>query len=143
MSPNKLVLVLLLLLSLSFTDARAGDAKKTVNSGEFNINGTVVDGKTKKPLEGVTISAISSKLQTEKEINTNNQGNFKFESMPIFDLVITFEKKGYKTIKKEVSKLKEGELAKLIIELLPRTDDDEEDGMESPLRPIIGTFFVA
>lgn len=138
MGRNKLLAGLLVALPMSFV-ANATSGNKVLSSGETSITGVVIDGKTKKPLQGVTISATSSKLQGEKEINSNNQGGFKFESVPVNDLIIIFEKKGYKTIKKEAAKLKDSELMKLTIELIPQLD--EEEGMESPLRPIIGMGF--
>ena len=139
MGRHKLIAALLLSFPLAFT-AKATESSKKMSSGETSINGIVIDSKTKKPLQGVTISAVTSKLQGEKEISSNNQGVFKLESVPVADLYITFEKKGYKTVKKEAAKLKEGELMKLVIELVPQIDEDT-DGMESPLRPIIGTGF--
>ncbi len=139
MGRHKLIAALLFTLPLAFT-AKATESSKKMSSGETCINGVVIDSKTKKPISGVVISALAAKMQNEKEVNTNNNGSFKIESVPMNDLVITFEKKGYKTIKKEAAKFKEGELMKLVIELVPQIEDEEE-GMGSPLRPIIGTGF--
>lgn len=139
MGRHKMIAALLICLPIAFTVNAAGNSTRT-SSGEICINGIVIDGKTKKPLQGVTISATAAKLQGEKEITSNNQGAFKFESVPVVDLLITFEKKGYKTVKKEAAKLKESDFMKLVIELIPQLDDETE-GMESPLRPIIGTGF--
>lgn len=139
MGRHKMIATLLICLPIAFTVNAAGNSTRT-SSGEICINGIVIDGKTKKPLQGVTISATAAKLQGEKEITSNNQGAFKFESVPVVDLLITFEKKGYKTVKKEAAKLKESDFMKLVIELIPQLDDETE-GMESPLRPIIGTGF--
>ena len=139
MGRKKLIAGLLLTLPFSFA-ANASESKKAMTSGETSITGVVIDSKTKKPIQGVTVSATTSKLQGEKEVNSGANGNFRIESIPVNDLIIIFEKKGYKTVKKEAAKLKEGELMKLVIELIPQLDSDEE-GMESPLRPIIGTGF--
>lgn len=139
MGRHKMIAALLICLPIAFTANATGNSTRT-SSGEICINGIVIDGKTKKPLQGVTISATAAKLQGEKEITSNNQGAFKFESVPVVDLLITFEKKGYKTVKKEAAKLKESDFMKLVIELIPQLDDETE-GMESPLRPIIGTGF--
>jgi hypothetical protein len=141
MGRHKLIAALLLTLPLAFK-ANATENAKRASNGETSINGVVVDSKTKKPISGVVISAIAAKMQNEKEVNSNNQGSFKIESVPVTDLYITFEKKGYKTVKKEAAKMKEGELMKLVIELVPLVDDgDDDEGMGSPLRPIIGTGF--
>ena len=138
MGRHKILAALLVALTMSLvSNATANNTK--MSSGETCVTGVVIDGKTKKPLQGVTISATSSKLPGEKEISSNNQGGFKFESVPVSDLIILFEKKGYKTVRKEASKLKDSELTKLTIELIPQLDEDE--GMESPLRPIIGTGY--
>lgn len=139
MGLHKLIAATLLAMPLAFT-AKATESSKKISSGETSINGVVIDSKTKKPIPGVVISAMAAKMQNEKGVNSNNNGSFKIESVPVVDLIITFEKKGYKTIKKEAAKFKEGELMKLIIELVPQLDDEQE-GMESPLRPIIGTGF--
>lgn len=139
MSRRKLIAALLFTLPLALKASATENAKKMSN-GETAINGVVIDSKTKKPISGVVVSAMAAKMQNEKEVNSNNQGGFKIESVPVTDLYITFEKKGYKTVKKEAAKLKEGELMKLVIELVPQLDDDD-DGLESPLRPIIGTGF--
>ena len=138
MGRHRLLAGLLIALPFSLV-ATANSNNKKMSSGETSVTGVVIDSKTKKPLQGVTISAVSPKLQGEKEISSNNQGSFKFESVPVVDLIIVFEKKGYKTVKKEAAKLKDGELMKLTIELIPQLDED--DGMESPLRPIIGVGF--
>lgn len=140
MGRHKLIAALLITLPIAFS-AGATENTKKMSSGETCINGVVIDSKTKKPIPGVIVSAIAAKMQNEKEVNSNNQGGFKIESVPVTELYITFEKKGYKTVKKEAAKLKEGELMKLVIELIPQLEDDEEGGMESPLRPIIGTGF--
>jgi Carboxypeptidase regulatory-like domain len=137
MGRKKLIAALLFTLPLAF-NASATESAKKMSSGETSINGVVIDSKTKKPISGVVISAIAAKMQNEKEVNTNNLGGFKIESVPVVDLYITFEKKGYKTVKKEAAKMKEGELMKLVIELVPQLEDEEEE-IESPLRPIIGT----
>jgi Carboxypeptidase regulatory-like domain len=140
MTSGKFLTALVVAIPVTFS-AMASDTKKVVSSGETSVTGIVIDSKTKKPISGVTVSATATKLQGEKEINSNTQGGFKLESVPVNDLIITFEKKGYKTVKKEAVKLKEGELMKLVIELVPILAEDDEEGMESPLRPIIGTGY--
>lgn len=139
MRRHKLIAALLFTLPMAFK-ATATESSKKMSSGETCVTGVVIDSKTKKPISGVVISAMAAKMQSEKEVNSNTQGNFKIEAVPVVDLYITFEKKGYKTVKKEAAKMKEGELMKLVIELVPQLDGDDE-GMESPLRPIIGTGF--
>lgn len=140
MGRHKLIAASVITLALSLK-AGATDNNKKMSNGESSVNGIVIDSKTKKPIAGVLVSAMAAKMQNEKEVNSNSQGSFKIESVPVTDLYITFEKKGYKTIKKEAAKLKEGELMKLVIELVPLVNDDEEEGMGSPLRPIIGAGF--
>ncbi|MBI1781607.1 MAG: carboxypeptidase regulatory-like domain-containing protein [Sphingobacteriales bacterium] len=141
MSRHKLIAALVVTLGFAFK-ADATDNSKKMSSGESCVNGVVIDSKTKKPLSGVVVSAMAAKMQSEKEVNSNTQGGFKIESVPVTDLYITFEKKGYKTVKKEAAKLKEGELMKLVIELVPLVDDgDDDEGMGSPLHPIIGSGF--
>lgn len=139
MDRHKLIAASVITLAISFK-AVATENNKKISNGESCVNGIVIDSKTKKPVSGVVVSAMAAKMQNEKEVNSNNQGGFKIESVPVTDLFITFEKKGYKTVKKEAAKLKEGELMKPVIELVPLADDDEE-GMGSPLRPIIGSGF--
>ena len=123
MNRYKLIATLLFVMPLAFT-ANATESSKKMSSGETSINGVVIDSKTKKPICGVVISAMAAKMQNEKEVNSGNNGSFKIESVPVVDLIITFEKKGYKTIRKEAAKFKEGELLKLVIELLPQLEED-------------------
>ena len=118
---SKKLLVILTLLPLALvTKANHGKDGKA----EPALMGSVSDAVTKKPLQGVTISITSSKMQGEKEFVTDASGSFKASQIPAGEVTIVLEKKGYKTYRREGVVLKQGMSVKLNFDI----KSEEEDG---------------
>jgi hypothetical protein len=121
---NYLLLAALLPLSL-LTKANGDNGNR--KSTEPVLQGCVADAATKKPVQGVTISISTSKGQEKKEFTTDAAGNFKVPQMPVGEVIIILEKKGYKTTRREGIIIKEGVSLKMNFDLLNIPPDDESD----------------
>ena len=124
--------MLLLAVSLPIAFLTKANTGKT----EGVLQGQVTDAVTKKPIAGVVVSMTGSKLNNEKEVTTDSDGNFKIGKLPGGDLTIIFEKKGYKIHRKELVNTKEGLVYRITLDMLPTDDDDEvtEDSAHPLLR---------
>ena len=124
----------ILLLAVSLPVAMLTNANTGTNEGV--LQGQVTDAVTKKPIAGVVVSMTGSKLNNEKEVTTDSDGNFKIGKLPGGDLTIIFEKKGYKIHRKELVNTKEGLVYRITLDMLPTDDDDEvtEDSAHPLLR---------
>ncbi len=89
---------------------------------EAGVHGYVLDAKTGKPLVGVTVSALSGKSVVKSDA-TDAAGYFQIRELPEGNMSIVFDKKGYRFVRKDVVKLKIGEMLQLTVrtqeELLP------------------------
>lgn len=117
-------LLLTALLPLSLLTKANGDNGN--RKSEPVLTGCVSDASTKKPVQGVTVS-ISGKGQEKKEYTTDASGNFKVPQMPVGEVVIVLEKKGYKTFRREGVIIKEGVSLKISFDITDMRDDDEGD----------------
>ena len=126
----------LLLLAASLPIALLLKANTGKNEGV--VQGQVTDAVTKKPIAGVVISMSGSKLNNEKEVTTDSEGNFKITKLPGGDLTILFEKKGYKIHRKELVNTKEGVVYRVTLDLLPIADDDDNEDLSHPLYRLSG-----
>lgn len=122
---NYLLLAALLPLSL-LTKANNGD-NGTRKSTEPVLQGSVADACTKKPVQGVTISISTSKGQEKKEFTTDASGNFKVPQMPVGEVIIILEKKGYKTSRREGIIIKEGVNLKMSFDITNIPLEGESD----------------
>ncbi len=107
--------------------ANNGDNGEKKNPG-CEVNGYVMDAVTRKPVHGVTICVSSDKLQTGQEIKSDASGYFHFAKLPVGQVTLMFEKKGYKLFKRNVLPVKEGAVTKISVEVqpIPIKDDDNE-----------------
>ena len=105
--------------------------KGSKKAAEGSVHGYVVDASTRKPIGGVTVSVSSTKIQPEKEIQSDASGYFNFGKLPAGEVTIMFEKKGYKLYKKDVLALREGTTVKLSVEVQP--DEQETTDIWHPL----------
>ena len=126
MRGKKNYLLLAALIPLSLLTKANGDngARK---STEPVLQGCVADASTKKPVQGVTVSISTSKGQEKKEFTTDASGNFKVPQMPIGEVIIILEKKGYKTSRREGIIIKEGASLKMSFDITNLPMDDESD----------------
>jgi hypothetical protein len=125
MRGRKRYLLLTALLPLSMLAKANGDNGN--RKAEPILTGCVSDASTKKPVQGVTVSISSSKGQEKKEFTTDASGNFKVTQMPVGEVVIVLEKKGYKTFRREGVIIKEGVSLKISFDITDMRDDDEGD----------------
>jgi hypothetical protein len=126
---NYLLLAALLPLSL-LTKANGDNGNR--KSTEPVLQGCVADAATKKPVQGVTISISTSKGQEKKEFTTDAAGNFKVPQMPVGEVIIILEKKGYKTTRREGIIIKEGVSLKVNFDLLNIPPPDDESDVFHP-----------
>ena len=137
MRGKKSYLLLAALTTLSLLTKANGDngARK---STEPVLQGCVADASTKKPVQGVTVSISSSKGQEKKEFTTDASGNFKVPQMPVGEVIIILEKKGYKTTRREGIIIKEGASLKLSFDMSNIQIEDESDIFHPFLRMMEG-----
>jgi hypothetical protein len=126
MRGKKNYLLLAALLPLSLLTKANGDngARK---STEPVLQGCVADASTKKPVQGVIVSISTSKGQEKKEFTTDAAGNFKVPQMPVGEVIIILEKKGYKTTRREGIIIKEGVSLKMNFDITNLPLEDESD----------------
>lgn len=137
MRGKKTYLLLAALLPLSLLTKANGDNGNR-KSTEPVLQGCVADASTKKPVQGVTISISTSKGQEKKEFTTDAAGNFKVPQMPVGEVVIILEKKGYKTTRREGIVIKEGVHLKMNFDIMNIHLEDESDVFHPFLRMMEG-----
>ncbi len=126
----------LLLLALSLPVVVFAKANTGKNEGV--VQGQVTDAVTKKPIAGVVVSMTTSKLNGEKEVLTDSDGNFKISKLPGGDVTLLFEKKGYKVHKRDLVNTKDGSVYKVVLDMIPLDDEEADDGYEHPLLRMSG-----
>jgi Carboxypeptidase regulatory-like domain len=92
-----------------------GDGKKD------ELNGTVIHAENKKPLEGVTVTAMLVSKK-EKIVVTEGDGGYAFEELKPGTYKFIFEKAGFKKITKEKVVIKTDEAFQLNIEMIEVSD---------------------
>ena len=137
MRGKKSYLLLAVLLPLSLLTKANGDNGNR-KSTEPVLQGCVADATTKKPVQGVTISISTSKGQEKKEFTTDAAGNFKVPQMPVGEVIIVLEKKGYKTTRREGIIIKEGASLKMNFDISNIQVEDESDVFHPFLRMMEG-----
>jgi len=115
--PKKLLMLALCLPVALFVKANTG-------KNEGVVQGQVTDAVTKKPISGVVVS-MTSKNNSEKEVITDADGNFKLSKLPGGDLTLYFEKKGYKVHRRDLVNTKDGMIYKVVLDMIPIEDDDD------------------
>ena len=90
-SIKPLLFVLFIVCFSQLAIAKTGE-KGSKKVSEGYVHGYILDAATRKPIGGVTVSLSSSKIQGEKEIQSDASGYFNFGKLPAGDLTIMFEK---------------------------------------------------
>jgi hypothetical protein len=124
--------ILLLAITLvGFTSLRASDpGTGGPNIGKKDdLNGTVVSADNKKPLEGVTVTAVFA-AKKEKVIQTEEDGTYAFDELKPGTYKFIFEKAGFKKITKEKIIVKTDEAFQMNIEMI---ENSSIEVMPSPL----------
>src|SRR5882757_10662421 len=97
------------------------------------LHGYVTDAVTKKPLSGVTVSAMVPGTNNSKEVLTDADGYFRFAQLPGSPVTVHFDKKGYQSYKRPNVTVKEKTSVKLNIEFLPEDIGDDSEDAEYPI----------
>lgn len=122
---QKIVALLMGLFSFAVVHAAGGGDEPTVSTigKKDDLNGIVLNAETKKPLEGVSVTAF---LQTKKDkaVTTNDDGGFAFDDLRPGTYKFVFEKAGFKKITKEKTIIKTDEAFQLNIEMIELSDFD-------------------
>jgi hypothetical protein len=121
------------LLLLAFSLPVMIFAKANTGKNEGVVQGQVTDAVTKKPIAGVTVSMTTSKTG-EKEVITDSDGNFRISKLNGGDLTLVFEKKGYKVHRRELVNTKDGMVYKVVLDMIPVDEDDDDDYAHPLLR---------
>ncbi|MBN8854716.1 MAG: carboxypeptidase regulatory-like domain-containing protein [Sphingobacteriales bacterium] len=123
MGKNKKWLLLLLIFPLALC------SRANTGSGKIEgvLHGVVTDAITKKPLSGVTVSALVPGTNSSREVTTDADGYFRFVQLPASQVTVQFDKKGYQSYKRANIILKEKSAVKLNIECLPEDMDSDAD----------------
>ena len=111
--------------------ARAADS----GSGKVEgvLHGYVTDAVTKKPLSGVTVSAMVPGTNNSKEVLTDADGYFRFAQLPGSQVTVHFDKKGYQSYKRPNVTVKEKTSVKLNVEFLPEDIEADSEDAEYPI----------
>jgi len=127
MGNQKKLLFFLLFLPFALC-AKAGTGKL-----EGILHGYVTDAVTKKPLSGVTVSAIVPGTNNPKEVQTDSDGYFRFSQLPITQVTVQFDKKGYQSAKRPNVSIREKTSVKLNVEFLPEEVGSSSDNSDFPI----------
>ena len=130
MKKIKISLLLILLVSFALC-TKANDGKS-----EICLHGYVTDAITKKPIQGVVVSANVPGMNISREVKTDADGYFSFTQL-CGQVNIQFDKKGYQSIKKSNVVVKEKTSVKVNIEFTPENIDGDSDENDSPLLRIL------
>ena len=130
--PKRLLLLALCLPVAVLVKANNGGKNEGV------VQGQVTDAVTKKPIAGVVVSMSATKSSHEKEVVTDSEGNFKMSKLSAADLVLLFEKKGYKVHKRELINTKDGMVYKVMLDMIPAAEEDDNEDYAHPLLRMYG-----
>lgn len=127
---NKKLFLLLISACLYVSSYAAGNDTKDpeADGKKEELNGTVIHSETKKPLVGVTVTAVLASKK-EKTVITDEDGGFSFDELKPGIYKFVFEKSGYKKTTKEKIVVKTDDTFQLKIEM---TEADQYDIMPSP-----------
>lgn len=129
----KQLFVFLLAICIStIIKANNGDNGEKKNP-EGTVNGYVMDAVTRKPVHGVTVCVSSNKLQNGQEMKSDASGYFHFAKLPVGQVTLMFEKKGYKLFKRNVLPVKDGTVIKISVEVQPIPGKEEDNELWHPL----------
>jgi len=133
----KFLFLLLLSAPLSLMAKASDPIDENILVAEPALQGSVLDATTRKPVQGVIVSICTGKCLDKKEVTTDASGAFKVPQMPVGEVTIVLEKKGYKTYRREGVVFKEGMNIKLNFDM--RTEGEEEaDGFHPLMRMMDG-----
>ncbi|HVZ55018.1 MAG TPA: carboxypeptidase-like regulatory domain-containing protein [Chitinophagaceae bacterium] len=120
---SKLFLILLIAL-LGSGLVRASETEPGDGSGKkYDLNGSVVQGESKKPIKNVNVTAYLSSKK-EKVVITDGNGNYAFDDLKPGTYKFVFEKDGFRKVVREKVVIKTDEAFQLNIEMIENNDFD-------------------
>lgn len=122
MKPRNLLLTCIFLLAVAAASA-APTGPGTGHGKKDDLNGSVVNADTKKPLKDVSITAFLTSKK-EKIVITDGSGNYTFDDLKPGTYKFVFEKDGYRKVTKEKVIVKVDEGFQLNIEMIEAPDFD-------------------
>ena len=119
-----LLLTIIGVMGCVFANASGIDPKDDgPGKGVDEMNGSVIDSETKKPLKEVTITAYVGSRK-EKYVLTDDFGRYGFEDLKPGTYKIVFEREGYKRVVREKVVIKTDETFQMNIEMIEQGDID-------------------
>ena len=109
---------------LGFAVANAGNIDPNPGTGtgkKDDLAGTVFHSESKRPLEGVTVTAVYANKK-EKVVQTDEGGVYAFDELRPGTYKFVFEKAGYKKITKEKIIVKTDEAFQMNIEMIENSN---------------------
>ena len=103
------------------------------------LHGYVTDAVTKKPLSGVTVSALVPGTNNSREVTTDADGYYRFAQLPASQVTVQFDKKGYQSCKRPNITVKEKTSVKLNVEFTPE-NDDMDSATEYPVLRLLQAY---
>ena len=119
-------LLMLALSLMGFAAAKAGTVEPGPGNGtgigkNNDLNGTVFHAENKKPLEGVTVTAVLVSKK-EKIVQTDETGLYAFDELKPGTYKFIFEKAGFKKITKEKVVIRSDEAFQMNIEMIENSN---------------------
>ena len=118
---RKFFMLAISLLGFAVAKANAGDPEP--GGKKIDLNGTVLNSDTKKPLKDVSVTAILVSKK-EKIVMTDDIGGYAFDELKPGTYKFVFEKAGFKKITKDKVVIKTDEAFQLNIEMIQQNDFD-------------------
>ncbi len=117
--------IMLSLSLLGFVIARANNDNPTdpCKGKKDELNGIVFHAENKKPLSGVTVTAVLVSKK-EKVVMTDEDGGYAFDELKAGTYKFIFEKAGFKKTTKDKVVIKTDEAFQLNIEMIETTDNE-------------------
>ena len=116
--------LLFVMAVLGFAVANAGKVEPGPGNGtgkKDDLAGTVFNAESKKPLEGVTVTAVFANKK-EKIVSTDEGGVYAFDELRPGTYKFVFEKVGFKKITKEKVIVKTDEAFQMNIEMIENSN---------------------
>ena len=117
-------LLVLAISMMGYAAANAGTVEPGPGNGigkNNDLNGTVTHAENKKPLEGVTVTAVLVSRK-EKIVQTDDIGLYAFDELKPGTYKFIFEKAGFKKITREKVVIRTDEAFQMNIEMIENSN---------------------
>ncbi len=121
MNPKRILLTLFFVSILYLANACDPNPESNIPNRKYDINGSVIVGQSKKPLNNVSVTAFLNSKK-EKVMATDNNGNYFFDDLKPGTYKFVFEKDGFKKVTKDRVVIKTDDAFLLNVEMLEDAD---------------------